>query len=289
VGLARPPHFKRLTPHLGIAEAKILGRDRRPGLWQSLNGIELRLYEFELVFCPDQLTISARRLSLPKSASLPRGILTTAQARRLMGAPDPASSIGLRDRAILELLYGTGLRLGEAVRTDVTDLDLRSGLLLVRNGEGRKDRLVPVCGGAATALDRYLGDSRPDLLSRIESALFLSRDGSRLGVCACASNTMAVASPSPSPRTDSDSCATHLLRGGADLRHVQALRASAAHDHRALHARGAHRSARGRVPLSPANARPSPARSTVESIVFAVCTAQPTQRLAAPSQRRDRP
>jgi integrase/recombinase XerD len=148
----------------------------------------------------------ARILTLPKSTSLPRGILTIAQARRLMAVPFPGSPIGVRDRAILELLYGAGLRLGEAARSDVTDLDLRAGLLLVRNGKGRKDRLVPICGAAASALDLYLTESRPGLVVQPDAALFLSRDGQ---ACERASSITADASASGSRRTG---CGTRARR-----------------------------------------------------------------------------
>lgn len=168
----------------------------------------------------------ARSLTLPRNTSLPRGILTTAHARRLMAAPYPHSPIGRRDRAILELLYGAGLRLGEAARSDVTDLDLRRGVLLVRNGKGRKDRIVPICGAAATALDTYLSTSRPELATGIDAALFLSRDGARLGAAGLRAriryygHRLGVRLILHALR---HTCATHLLRGGADLRHVQAL------------------------------------------------------------------
>jgi integrase/recombinase XerD len=165
-------------------------------------------------------------LTLPRSTSLPRGILTIAQARRLMAAPYPYSAIGVRDRALLELLYGAGLRVGEAARSDVTDLDLRSGRLLVRNGKGRKDRIVPVCGNAASALTRYLTESRPELATGIDAALFLSRDGVRLGTAGLRARIRyhgRRVGVRLTPHALRHTCATHLLRGGADLRHVQAL------------------------------------------------------------------
>jgi len=168
----------------------------------------------------------ARILTLPKHRSLPRGILTIAQAQRLMVAPFPGSPIGLRDRAILELLYGAGLRLGEAARSDVTDLDLRAGLLLVRNGKGRKDRIVPIGGAAATALDRYLTESRPQIATGIDAALFLSREGARLGAAGLRARIRYYGhrlGVRLIPHALRHTCATHLLRGGADLRHVQAL------------------------------------------------------------------
>lgn len=168
----------------------------------------------------------ARSLTLPKSMSLPRGILTVAQARRLMAAPFPHSPIGVRDRAMLELLYGAGLRLGEAARSDITDLDLRSGLLLVRNGKGRKDRIVPIGGGAASALTLYLTESRPELATGIDAALFLSRDGARLGAAGLRARIQYHGRRIRvrlTPHALRHTCATHLLRGGANLRHVQAL------------------------------------------------------------------
>ena len=200
---------RRLAP---ASRAAALSVVRRFCAWLEVRGVVLRN--------------PARILSLPKSTSLPRGILSITQARRLMAAPFPGSVIGQRDRAILELLYGTGLRLGEAARTDVTDLDLRSGLLLVRNGKGRKDRIVPICGSAATALDLYLRESRPELVARIDAALFLSRDGARLGAPGLRVRVKSYGrriGVTLTPHALRHSCATHLLRGGADLRHVQAL------------------------------------------------------------------
>jgi integrase/recombinase XerD len=168
----------------------------------------------------------AAAIPLPRCARLPRGILSEAQARRLVAAPFPGSWIGKRDRAILELLYGAGIRLGEAVRADVSDLDLHEGVLLVRSGKGRKDRVVPVEGRAAIALGTYLAEARPELVKRVEAALFLSRHGGRLslvGLRAIVKRHGQAIGVHISPHTLRHTCATHLLRGGADIRHVQEL------------------------------------------------------------------
>lgn len=86
-----------------------------------------------------------------------------------------------RDRAILELLYGTGIRMGECLRLDVGDLDLLQGELLVRNGKGRKDRLVPIPTRAALALDVHLREARPAFVKdHRQAALFTSWLGERL-------------------------------------------------------------------------------------------------------------
>jgi integrase/recombinase XerD len=168
----------------------------------------------------------AQAIPLPRSARLPRGILTEAQARRLVAAPFPGSRIGKRDRAILETLYGTGIRLGEAARADVSDLDLREGVLLVRSGKGKKDRVVPVPGRAALALDIYLTEARPELVKRVDQALFISRHGGRLslvGLRAMVQRHGQAIGVHVSPHVLRHTCATHLLRGGADIRHVQEL------------------------------------------------------------------
>jgi integrase/recombinase XerD len=168
----------------------------------------------------------AQAIPLPRRTRLPRGILTESQARRLVAAPFPGSRIGKRDRAILETLYGTGIRLGEAVRADVSDLDLREGVLLVRSGKGKKDRVVPVEGRAAVALGIYLTDARPELLKHMDAALFLSRHGGRLsmvGLHAMVKRHGQAIGVHVSPHVLRHTCATHLLRGGADIRHVQEL------------------------------------------------------------------
>ena len=168
----------------------------------------------------------AASLSVPKVRALPRNVLSEAQARRLMAAPFPGTSVGLRDRAILETLYGTGLRLAELVRCDLGDLDLAQGLLLVRNGKGRKDRLVPVPGRALLALGVYLDQARPALELHMTAALWLSRFGQRLGhqaVQLLARRHGLAVHVHVSPHALRHACATHLLQGGADIRHVQQL------------------------------------------------------------------
>lgn len=170
----------------------------------------------------------ARGVPLPKRQRLPRA-LSQAQARRLVSAPDTWSTKGRRDRALLELLYGTGLRLCECARLDLQDLDLETGTLLVRDGKDRKDRYVPLSGQAAKALDLYLRESRPLLVREgrgHDGALFLSRYGRRLGSQAVRKLVRvsgALAGVEASTHVLRHSYATHLLQGGADVRQIQAL------------------------------------------------------------------
>lgn len=177
----------------------------------------------------------AADVPLPKSDALPRAVLSEAQARRLMSVPsyeNPrwwAQALELRDRTILELLYGTGIRLSECAQLDIHDLDLLHGTLWVRDGKGRKDRVVPVAGAAAAALDVYLREGRPPCLrDPRQSGLFLTAQGMRLrpiGIDQLIRRHARVARIPHvvSAHTLRHACATHLLQGGADVRHVQEL------------------------------------------------------------------
>lgn len=171
----------------------------------------------------------AADLELPKINRLPRGVLSEAQARRLMTVPDSWTAWGLRDRAILETFYGTGIRLRECLGLRLGDLDLAERQLMIRDGKGRKDRVVPLPGRAAAALGVYLRDGRPRLLRdpRV-TLLFLSFRGRGLSRSALRLALLRYGQlariPWPvSPHMLRHTCATHLLAGGADIRHAQEL------------------------------------------------------------------
>jgi integrase/recombinase XerD len=172
----------------------------------------------------------AEDVQLPRLTWMPRQVLSEAQARRLMAAPMSHTVMGKRDRGVLEVLYGTGMRVSECARLDLQDLDLSSGSVLVRNGKGRRDRVVPISGRAVRALLTYLSESRPALLKRSrETALFLSqRRGLRLTSSAIQSLVarharLARIPQRVGPHALRHSYATHLLKGGAGVRQVQAL------------------------------------------------------------------
>lgn len=146
---------------------------------------------------------------------------------RLLDAPgdDP---IGLRDRALLELLYGSGCRVSEAMNCDVDDLHLRERSVRLF-GKGRKERVVPIGSHAAAALDAYLVRVRPGLAEkRGEAAVFLNNRGGRLSRQSAWSVIKRAAARAhlpddTHPHTLRHSFATHLLEGGADIRVVQEL------------------------------------------------------------------
>jgi len=152
--------------------------------------------------------------------------LSVAEVARLIDAVGDASPRGLRDRAILELLYGAGLRISEAVGIDVDDLDGRDRLVRVR-GKGDRERIVPYGEPAAEALEAWLVRGRSALAPR-GPALFMNLRGGRLSrqglwlVVRRAAETADLAGQ-VTPHTLRHSFATHLLDGGADVREVQEL------------------------------------------------------------------
>jgi integrase/recombinase XerD len=158
---------------------------------------------------------------------LPR-LLDVGQVERLLAAPDPRRPLGLRDRAILELLYATGARVSELadLRTD----DVLDELQVVRcKGKRDKHRLVPLGRRGREALTTYLQRERPALAARAPGVawLFLSRTGRRLGrdrlFGIVRRHALAEGLPPVSPHALRHSFATHMLENGADLRAVQEL------------------------------------------------------------------
>lgn len=170
-------------------------------------------------------------LAIPKlDRPLPK-VLKANHIALLCDTPADDTPDGLRDRAILELLYGSGLRIAELCGLDIEDLDLRAQRVRV-TGKGRKQRQVPVGDASATALRRYLERGRPALLAKGPDgpdrfALFLNSRGNRLGPRGVRErmNRYAIEGELPpvSPHGLRHSFATHLLDGGADLRTVQEL------------------------------------------------------------------
>jgi integrase/recombinase XerC len=171
-------------------------------------------------------------LGSPRSRRTLPSVLRTDEAADLVTAAaaraDDGSPAGLRDVAMLELLYATGIRVGELVGLDLGDLDRDRDLVRVL-GKGRKERSVPFGRPARVALDRWLGSGRPALVTDGSgSALFLGTRGGRIDQRAV--RTMVhrriadvPGAPDIGPHGLRHTAATHLLEGGADLRSVQEL------------------------------------------------------------------
>jgi len=159
--------------------------------------------------------------------SLP-GYLRLEEVERLVAQPDEKTPLGLRDRAMLDVLYSTGLRVSELIGLRVMDLDASAGCIRCI-GKGDKERIVPIGKKALALVDRYLRDSRPKLFGKTNStALFINRRGgslSRVGVWKILSGygRQAGLRIALTPHMLRHSFATHLLERGADLRSVQLM------------------------------------------------------------------
>ena len=165
--------------------------------------------------------------SMKTELRLPK-FLSHNEATKLLNAPNLSNTFGIRDRAILELLYSAGLRVSELTNLNISNIRLNSGEIKVL-GKGRKERIVLIGSSAIEAMNIYLEKSRPILnKSQNNEALFLNKYGNRLSqrsVQQKVRNYSISASISGDihPHTLRHSFATHLLEGGADLRVVQEL------------------------------------------------------------------
>ena len=172
----------------------------------------------------------ASELELPRvEQRLPKTILNASEIEQVINQADLDSLSGLRDRAIMETLYSTGVRRMELVNLQIQDLDMERGTLMVRQGKGKKDRMIPIGDRAIAWIDKYLREARPELVTgQACLALFITRHGEAY---------------TPSHLTDqirqyvnqadlgkSGSChlfrhamATQMLENGADIRFIQAM------------------------------------------------------------------
>jgi integrase/recombinase XerD len=162
----------------------------------------------------------------PKLPILLPEVLSEEEVDAVLARPDMGDKLGVRDRCMLEVLYGAGLRATELCTLRVLDVDMQRGVLSVF-GKGSKERLVPVHDAALSLIDVYLRDWRP-AFGPAEDALFLNRSGRRLSRVALWKAVRKYAAlagirRAVSPHSFRHSFATHLLEGGADLRTVQIL------------------------------------------------------------------
>jgi integrase/recombinase XerD len=167
-----------------------------------------------------RLTTPSTWLALPK-------FLTVEEVEALLKAPDATKAHGVRDRAMLEVLYGSGLRVSELATLKVAEVNLGDGFLVCR-GKGGKERIVPLGRSACDAVKRWLAEGRPLVDEDGREELFLSRRGrpfTRQGLWKLLRQHAATAGlpPKISPHVLRHSFATHLLERGADLRSVQLM------------------------------------------------------------------
>jgi integrase/recombinase XerD len=195
--------------------------------WQHRRGL--------LVYNP------AEHVKLPKHDNPLPHVLNESEITRLIEMPDVTTALGLRDRAVMEVLYATGIRHREAQRLELYDVDLWAKRLTVRQGKGSRDRVVPLTANSVYWLSRYLNAARPELatgqwkagprnrtrpMMLPSSALWLARTGHELSYVMIEQRIKAYARAAQvkaNVHTFRHCCATHLLRHGASIRHIQRL------------------------------------------------------------------
>ncbi len=176
------------------------------------------------------LTNPASDLELPRlEKRLPKAILNAHEAETILSVPDVHTELGLRDRAILETLYSTGIRRMELVNLKLQDIDSERGTLIVRQGKGKKDRMIPIGERAVKWIEKYTTDIRPEFVcGRDEGILFLSRYGEAISTNNLTCLARGYVEQSKIGKKGAchlfrHSMATLMLENGADIRFIQAM------------------------------------------------------------------
>jgi integrase/recombinase XerD len=167
-------------------------------------------------------------LELPKVPKrLPRAVLSTVDVEAIFAQCALDEQTGLRDRAILEVFYSTGIRRSELVRLKLSDIDAERGTLLVREGKGRKDRIIPIGSRATAWVDKYVLDVRPDLVvDAHDDTVFLGLEGEPLDPAYLTHRVGRYVQAANVGKTGAchlfrHTMATLMLEGGADVRYIQ--------------------------------------------------------------------
>jgi integrase/recombinase XerD len=172
----------------------------------------------------------ASDLEMPRmDRRLPRAVLTAGEAEQVLAQPDTGHPLGLRDRAILETLYSTGIRRSELIRLAQGDLDRERGTVIIRQGKGRKDRIIPIGERALAWIEKYLREVRPALaVNPQENTLFLTHWGEPITDHNITSAMAKYVRAAQVGKTGSchifrHTMATVMLENGADVRFIQAM------------------------------------------------------------------
>jgi len=172
----------------------------------------------------------ASELEMPRiGRKLPKHVMTIAEAERVLSVPNLSNAMGVRDRAMLETLYSTGVRRQELLDLNLYDIDAERGVIMVRQGKGYKDRIIPIGARALAWIDKYKEDVRPDLAAGADDGtLFLANTGQALGAARLAEIVRECVNDSGIGKRGSchmfrHTMATLMLENGADIRFIQAM------------------------------------------------------------------
>ena len=171
----------------------------------------------------------AADLTIPRQRrSMPKDILTVREVKRILDAPKVSSPQGVRDKAVLEILYATGIRKAELCHLNICDIDFREKEILILDGKGKKDRVVPVSKRALYWLEKYLSSRLSTASGKKQKPLFLATRGGRLGANSLQYIMKNYLKKAGIEKPGSchllrHSMATHMLENGADIRYIQQI------------------------------------------------------------------
>jgi len=207
-------------------------KDGQPLSFRSQHGCLVPVRALFKWLCRQNFLLSnpASDLELPRAEKrLPKHVLTASETERVLALPDVAQPLGLRDRAMLEALYSTGMRRMELLGLKLYDLDAERGTVFIRQGKGKKDRMVPMGARAFSWVMRYVEEARPSLaLTPDDGLVFLTNVGlafepNRLTQLVRDYVDAAEIGKTGSCHLFRHTCATLMLEGGADIRFIQQL------------------------------------------------------------------
>lgn len=176
----------------------------------------------------------AEQISLPKTDHIKPKVLTEQEIAKLIEEPDTTKPIGIRDRAIMEMLYGTGIRMGELQKLEVYDISLKDKEVMINESKNNRGRLLPMTESVYYWLEKYLKESRPELIKGFplqkkrphSNGLWISRQGTKLGQGTIEQQIKYYARKlgiKATAHTFRHSFATHLLRSGAHIEEIRQL------------------------------------------------------------------
>ena len=238
----------------------------------------------------------ASDLDLPRiGRRLPRNILTAAEAEQVLAVPNLKTAIGIRDRAMLETLYSTGVRRQELIELKLYDLDPQRGVIMVREGKGKKDRMVPIGARALAWVDKYVEDVRPELTSGADDGtLFLAVTGQPFSAARLAEIVREAVNDSGIGKRGAchmfrHTMATLMLENGADIRFIQAILGHAELSTTEIYTQGLDQAAWAAVHtathLPPGSARPT----TTPAPAIPTPSSSSTSWSARPTKKASRP
>jgi len=231
--------YKRYIKRIGITDLRKIDRkditdflfaQRRRISPSSISRILSTIKNFHRFLLREKIVLSdpADLIEAPKLEKKIPSFLSTDEVTKILKGPNLKKYQGIRDRAILELMYATGLRVSELVKLQILDVNLDVGFIRCK-GKGSKERIVPLGKIAERFVNKYLNESRPKLSAKKENPyLFLAQGGrslSRQSIWKMIKEVVKKAKikKSVSPHTLRHSFATHLLERGADLRSIQEM------------------------------------------------------------------